>query len=62
MAHDQDLVVVHTTPSMFSDILVHVWRVVWRFDQKPSISVHCGSNSFGMPKGAIVSLALNELK
>ena len=62
MALDQDLVVLHTTPSMFNNILVHVWRVVWRFDQKPSILVHCGSNSFAMPKGAIVSLALNELR
>jgi hypothetical protein len=55
------LVVLHTTPAIFSKFSVHSWRYYGGLNEGYSISVHQGSNSFGIPKGPKVSLALNEL-
>ena len=47
-----ELVVLHTTPSMYDRFLVHAWRQCGGLNEEPSISIHSGSNSFGMPRGA----------
>ena len=59
MTFGRELVVLHTTPSMFSNFAVHAWEVVvWRFEHE-NIE---GQSHFGMPRGAKTSLALNVPK
>ena len=40
----RELVVLHTTPSMFDKFSVHAWR--WSLNKEHSLLVHRGSNSF----------------
>ena len=49
-----ELVVLHTTPSMFVKFMVHSKNILYQFIE--------GQTHFGMPRGAKVSLALNEPK
>ena len=44
MTFGQELLVLHTTPTMLSRFLVHAWRVLYLFNY--------GHTHFGMPQGA----------
>ena len=63
MTFGRELVVLHTTPSMFSKLLVHAWRQYGGFNEELILYQFMeGQTDFGMPRGAMMILALNKPK
>jgi hypothetical protein len=61
------MVVLHTTPSFFDNFAAHPYLEVaimlWRFERRAPLYLFVeGQTHFGMPRGAKMSLALNEQK
>ena len=52
-----ELVVLHTTPSMFGKFVVHAWWYRGGLNEEHSTS---GQTHFGVTRGAKLSLTLNE--
>ena len=61
MTFGEELVVLHTTPSMFGKFFDECLEVVWTFRRRTFyLALSKGEAHFGMQRRAQMSLALNE--